>query len=57
MMAQSWVQMEIGWLLESGTLSPDDEQFLRYIASKCFNDLTYLEIAKLAQIQGKGASR
>ncbi len=51
----NWVQREIGWLLEMGVLSADDESFLKRISKKKgLGELTNEEIAKLSQIQGRG---
>lgn len=48
----NWVHREISWLLESGTLSPENEKFLRCISKKKgLADLTWEEIFKLAEIQ------
>lgn len=49
-----WVKREIGWLLEMGTLSANDENFLRRIArKKVLGELTDKEIIRLTQIQGR----
>jgi len=51
----AWVKREIDWLFELGTLSADDEKFLRRIANKKrLGELTDEEIARLSQIQGRG---
>jgi len=52
---QPWVQLEIVPLLEMGTLSDDDENFLRRIArKKGLGDLTDEEFARLLQIRREG---